>query len=53
MTHQRTATSPDGTTIAWSRVGGLRRADHEVVLGVWELLLTQPADEIARAVWTS
>ena len=32
------------------RVDGLRRADHEVVLGVWELLLTQPVDEIARAV---
>ena len=33
-----------------SRINGLRRADHEVVLGVWELLLTQPVEEIAAAV---
>lgn len=32
------------------RVNGLRHADHEVVLGVWELLLTQPEDEIAAIV---
>jgi pimeloyl-ACP methyl ester carboxylesterase len=32
------------------RVDALRRADHEVVLGVWELLLTQPIDEIAAGV---
>ena len=33
-----------------ARVNGLRRAEHEVVLGSWELLLTQPVDEIANAV---
>jgi pimeloyl-ACP methyl ester carboxylesterase len=33
-----------------TRVNGLRRADHEVVLGAWELLLTQPVAEIAGAV---
>jgi pimeloyl-ACP methyl ester carboxylesterase len=33
-----------------ARIAGLRRADHEVVLGVWELLLTQPVDEIAATV---
>lgn len=33
-----------------ARVNGLRHADHEVVLGVWELLLTQPEDEIAATV---
>ena len=33
-----------------ARVNGLRRAEHEVVLGSWELLLTQPVDEIAGAV---
>jgi pimeloyl-ACP methyl ester carboxylesterase len=32
------------------RVNTLRRADHEVVLGVWELLLTQPVEEIAATV---
>jgi pimeloyl-ACP methyl ester carboxylesterase len=32
------------------RIGSLRRADHEVVLGVWELLLTQPVEEIAATV---
>ena len=33
-----------------ARVNALRRADHEVVLGVWELLLTQPVEEIAATV---
>jgi pimeloyl-ACP methyl ester carboxylesterase len=33
-----------------TRVNALRRADHEVVLGVWELLLTQPVEEIAATV---
>jgi pimeloyl-ACP methyl ester carboxylesterase len=32
------------------RVNGLRRADHEVVLGVWELLLTEPVESIAATV---
>jgi len=32
------------------RVNALRRADHEVILGAWELLLTQPVEEIAAAV---
>jgi len=32
------------------RLSGLRRADHEVVLGVWELLLTQPVDEIGATI---
>ncbi len=32
------------------RIDLLRRADHEVVLGVWELLLTQPVEEIAATV---
>jgi pimeloyl-ACP methyl ester carboxylesterase len=33
-----------------TRINQLRRADHEVVLGVWELLLTQPVEEIAATV---
>jgi pimeloyl-ACP methyl ester carboxylesterase len=33
-----------------ARIAALRHADQEVVLGVWELLLTQPADEIATTV---
>jgi pimeloyl-ACP methyl ester carboxylesterase len=33
-----------------TRIAALRRADHAVVLGVWELLLTQPVDEIATTV---
>ena len=33
-----------------SQINGLRRADHEVVLGVWELLLTEPVEQIAAAV---
>jgi pimeloyl-ACP methyl ester carboxylesterase len=33
-----------------ARVNALRHADHEVVLGVWELLLTQSEDEIAGTV---
>ena len=32
------------------RVNALRHAHHDVVLGVWELLLTQPEDEIAAIV---
>ena len=36
------------------RVNGLRRAEHEVVLGSWELLLTQPVEQIAaRSATTS
>jgi len=33
-----------------ARVNALRRAEHEVVLGVWELLLTEPAEQIAATV---
>lgn len=33
-----------------ARVNALRRADHEVVLGAWELLLSRPVEEIAAAV---
>jgi pimeloyl-ACP methyl ester carboxylesterase len=33
-----------------TRLDSLRHADHEVVLGVWELLLTRPVDEIAGTV---
>jgi pimeloyl-ACP methyl ester carboxylesterase len=33
-----------------ARIDGLRRAEHEVVLGVWELLLTAPVEEIAATV---
>jgi pimeloyl-ACP methyl ester carboxylesterase len=33
-----------------SRVDNLRRPSHEVVLGVWDLLLTSPDDEIAAVV---
>ena len=33
-----------------NRVNGLRRADHEVVIGVWELLLTQPVEAITATV---
>jgi pimeloyl-ACP methyl ester carboxylesterase len=33
-----------------ARVNALRRAHHEVVLGVWELLLTEPVEEIAATV---
>lgn len=32
------------------RINGLRRADHEVVIGVWELLLTQPLEAITATV---
>jgi pimeloyl-ACP methyl ester carboxylesterase len=32
------------------RLGGLRHADHEVVLGVWELLLSEPVEQIAATV---
>lgn len=32
------------------RVNTLRHADHEVVLGVWELLLTEPVESIAATV---
>ncbi|HSL73342.1 MAG TPA: alpha/beta hydrolase [Ilumatobacteraceae bacterium] len=33
-----------------NRINDLRRAEHEVVLGVWELLLTEPVEEIAATV---
>jgi len=33
-----------------ARINGLRRADHEVVLGAWELLLTEPVEQIVAAV---
>lgn len=33
-----------------ARIGALRRADHEVVLGVWELLLTESVESIAATV---
>jgi pimeloyl-ACP methyl ester carboxylesterase len=33
-----------------ARVSDLRHADHEVVLGVWELLLSEPVDQIAATV---
>jgi pimeloyl-ACP methyl ester carboxylesterase len=32
------------------RLSGLRHADHEVVLGVWELLLSEPVEQIAATV---
>mgnify|MGYP001815840156 CR=1 FL=1 len=32
------------------RIGGLRRADQDVVLGVWDLLFTMSTDEIERVV---
>jgi pimeloyl-ACP methyl ester carboxylesterase len=32
------------------RIGALRRVDHDVVLGVWELLLTEPVESIAATV---
>lgn len=33
-----------------ARLSALRRADQDVVLGVWELILTAPASEIAATV---
>ncbi len=33
-----------------TRIGALRHADHEVVLGVWGLLLTEPVESIAATV---
>ena len=33
-----------------ARIKAPRRADHEVVLGAWELLLTEPVEQIAAAV---
>ncbi len=36
-----------------ARINGLRRADHEVVLGVWELLLTETEEQIAAIVETA
>jgi pimeloyl-ACP methyl ester carboxylesterase len=33
-----------------SRITALRRADQDVVLGVWELLLTEPPESIAATV---
>ena len=32
------------------RIGSSRRADQEVVLGVWDVILTQPIDEISQVV---
>jgi pimeloyl-ACP methyl ester carboxylesterase len=34
----------------WDRVQNIRRADQDVVLGVWELVLTAPREELAAAV---
>jgi pimeloyl-ACP methyl ester carboxylesterase len=33
-----------------ARINGLRHADHDVVLGVWELLLTEPEAQIVAIV---
>jgi pimeloyl-ACP methyl ester carboxylesterase len=33
-----------------ARINGLRHADHDVVLGVWELLLSEPVEQIAATV---
>jgi pimeloyl-ACP methyl ester carboxylesterase len=33
-----------------ARVNDLRHVDHEVVLGVWDLLLSEPVDQIAATV---
>jgi pimeloyl-ACP methyl ester carboxylesterase len=38
------------STAERARVSGLRRADHDVVLGVWELLLTEQEESIAATV---
>jgi pimeloyl-ACP methyl ester carboxylesterase len=35
------------------RIGALRRPDQAVILGVWDLLLTAPDDQIAAAVDTA
>ena len=35
------------------RVNALRRPDQDVVLGVWEMLLTMPADEVSEVVDTA
>ncbi len=32
------------------RIGALRRSDHDVILGVWDLLLTSPEEEIEATV---
>jgi pimeloyl-ACP methyl ester carboxylesterase len=32
------------------RIAALRRTDHDVILGVWDLLLTAPEDEIEASV---
>ena len=34
----------------WQRVQSIRRADQDVVLGVWDLVLTAPREELAAAV---
>jgi pimeloyl-ACP methyl ester carboxylesterase len=34
----------------WERVQSIRRPDQDVVLGVWELVLTAPREELAAAV---
>ena len=36
-----------------ARVDDLRRPDHEVILGVWDLLLTSPEADIAETVDTA
>ncbi len=33
-----------------ARINALRHADHDVVLGVWELLLTEPEEQLAAIV---
>lgn len=38
------------TSEEWERVQSNRRADQEVVLGVWDLVLTAPREELAAAV---
>lgn len=35
------------------RIGALRRPDHDVILGVWDLLLTTPEDEIEATIDTT
>lgn len=33
-----------------ARISGLRRADHEVIVGVWDLLLTRSLEEVTATV---
>lgn len=35
------------------RLSGLRRARHEVVLGTWDLVLSQPVEEISATIDTA